>query len=63
MDKIALSGPAEMLARETAPDASQANLTSDEPTGSTLDGGIFDDFALIGALVFGIGDAELDHQP
>jgi hypothetical protein len=56
---------------KTAPAAPDATLalqavakTSNEMshTSSTLEVGIFDDFALIGALIFGADAAELDHQ-
>jgi len=61
MNKIALADRAPvMLAQVTVAEAS--SMTASAPPASTmLEGGIFDDFALLGALVFGAGDAEGDH--
>jgi hypothetical protein len=55
MNKIALADrePA-TLAQVTVADASSM-ISSAPPVGSVLEGGIFDDFALLGALVFGAG--------
>lgn len=58
MTKNAPAAPDATLTRQAAADAS--NETSQ--TGSALDVGIFDDFALIGALIFGADAAALDHQ-
>lgn len=62
MNKIAFAGrePA-TLAQVTVADASSMT-SSAPPAGSVLEGGIFDDFALLGALVFGAGDAENDLE-
>ena len=62
MNKIALADrePA-TLAQVTVADASSMT-SSASPASSVLEGGIFDDFALLGALVFGAGDAESDHE-
>ncbi len=62
MNKIAFSGPAAPIA-SAVQDAPQASLSSDaEPTGATPEGGIFDDLALLGALVFGVDQAEIDGK-
>jgi hypothetical protein len=57
MTKTAPAGPDATLALQAVADAS--NETSQ--TSSTLQVGIFDDLALIGALIFGADAAELDH--
>jgi hypothetical protein len=63
MNKIALVAPAANFALVAVPEGLEASLTSTaEPIGSILEGGIFDDFALIGALVFGVEDAERDRR-
>jgi hypothetical protein len=63
MNKIALVAPAENFPLVAVPEGLQASLTSTaEPIGSMQEGGIFDDFALIGALVFGVEDAERDRR-
>jgi hypothetical protein len=62
MNKIALADrEPETLAQVLLAEAS--SMTGSAPPASTvLEGGIFDDFALLGALVFGAGDAENDLE-
>ena len=56
MNKIALANRvAAMLAQITVADASSMT-SSASPTSPVQEGAIFDDFALLGALVFGAGD-------
>ena len=59
MAKIALAAPAAMVETTTAQDTSQANpTTTTDPSHSTQEGSIFEDLAFIGALLFGVDDAE-----
>lgn len=59
MTKNAPAAQDAMLALQTVADAS--NQASQN--GSTLEVGIFDDLALIGALIFGADAAEIDLPP
>ena len=62
MNKIALANRvAATLAQITVADASSMT-SSASPTSPVLEGGIFDDFALLGAFVFGAGDSESHHE-
>ena len=62
MNKIALADrEPETLAQVLLAEASSMTGSA-SPTSPVLEGGIFDDFALLGAFVFGAGDAESDHE-
>ena len=60
MAKIALAASAAMRG-PTTHDTPSRQTTTSNPTNSAHEGSIFEDLALIGALLFGVDDATRDQ--